>query len=95
MTGEPCYNKDLKTIQITLLYQVSCYIKVQKKNHKTKELELAKSHCYKEDFVIFNLTVTRFYFITFQFLISLTLQIMFELHNIKTKILFFKCDLQK
>ena len=29
-TVEPRYNEDLGTMKITLLYQVSCYIKVQK-----------------------------------------------------------------
>ena len=43
---EPRYNEDPGTMKITLLYQVSRYIKV-KKTKKYKELGPAKSPCYK------------------------------------------------
>ena len=41
-TVEPRYNEVLGTMQITLLYQVSHYIRVNK-----QELGLAKLPCYK------------------------------------------------
>ena len=44
-TVEPRYKEDLGTIIITLLYQVSHYIRV--KNNEYKELGPAKSPCYK------------------------------------------------
>ena len=44
-TVEPHYNEDLGTMKITLLYQVSGYIRVTKQ--KYKELEVAKLPCYK------------------------------------------------
>ena len=43
---EPRYNEVLATMKITLLYQVSHYIRV-KKTKKYKELGPAKSPCYK------------------------------------------------
>ena len=45
-TVEPRYNEDLGTMKITLLYQVSHYIRV-KKTKKYKELGPAKLPCYK------------------------------------------------
>ena len=45
-TVEPRYNEVLGTIKITLLYQVSHYIRV-KKTKKYKELGPAKLPCYK------------------------------------------------
>ena len=45
-TVEPRYNEVLGTMKITLLYQVSHYIRV-KKPKKYKELGLAKLPCYK------------------------------------------------
>ena len=45
-TVEPCYNDVLGTMKITLLYQVSHYIRV-KKTKKYKELGQAKLPCYK------------------------------------------------
>ena len=45
-TVEPRYNKVLGTMKITLLYQVSHYIRV-KKTKKYKELGPAKIPCYK------------------------------------------------
>ena len=45
-TVEPRYNEDLGTMKITLLYQVSHYIRV-KKPKKYKELGPAKLRCYK------------------------------------------------
>ena len=44
-TVEPRYNEVLGTMKITLLYQVSHYIRVQKQ--KYKELGPAKLPCYK------------------------------------------------
>ena len=44
-TVEPRYNEVLGTMKITLLYQVSCYIRVKTK--KYKELGPAKLPCYK------------------------------------------------
>ena len=32
-TVEPCYNEELGTMKITLLYQVSCYIRVKKQRN--------------------------------------------------------------
>ena len=49
-TVEPHYNEVLGTIKITLLYQVSHYMRVKKFN---KELGPAKLPRYKEDFVIY------------------------------------------
>ena len=43
---EPRYNEVLGTMKITMLYQVSHYIRV-KKIKKYKELGLAKLPCYK------------------------------------------------
>ena len=43
---EPHYTEDLGTMKITLLYQVSHYIRVRK-TKKYKELGPAKSPCYK------------------------------------------------
>ena len=43
-TVEPRYNEVLGTMKITLLYQVSHYIRV--KNKKYKELGPAKLPCY-------------------------------------------------
>ena len=45
-TVEPRYNKVLGTMKITLLYQVSHYIRI-KKPKKYKELGPAKLPCYK------------------------------------------------
>ena len=45
-TVEPRYNEVLGTMKITLLYQVSHYIRV-KKTKKYKELGPAKLPCYK------------------------------------------------
>ena len=45
-TVEPLYNEVLGTMKITLLYQVSCYIRGQK-TKKYKELGPAKWPCYK------------------------------------------------
>ena len=45
-TVEPRYNEVLGTMQITLLYQVSHYIRV-KNTKKYKELGPAKLPCYK------------------------------------------------
>ena len=45
-TVEPLYNEVLGTMKITLLYQVSHYIRV-KKTKKYKELEPAKLPRYK------------------------------------------------
>ena len=44
-TVEPLYNEVLGTMKITLLYQVSCYMRVEKQ--KYKELGPAKLPCYK------------------------------------------------
>ena len=52
-TMEPHYNEVLGTIKITLLYQVSHYIRA-KKNKKYKELGPAKLPCYKR--VLLDLT---------------------------------------
>ena len=51
-TVEPCYNEVLGTMKITLLYQVSHYIRV-KKPKKYKELDqqnylVITGFCYKE-----------------------------------------------
>ena len=46
ITVEPLYNEVLGTMKITLLYQVSRYIRV-KKQKKYKELGPANSPCYK------------------------------------------------
>ena len=48
-TVEPCYDEDLGTMKITLLYQVSCYMyfRVKKNPKKYKGLGLAKLPCYK------------------------------------------------
>ena len=40
-TVEPHYNKDLGTVKITLLYQVSCYIIVKKKKLKSWDSKIA------------------------------------------------------
>ena len=45
-TVEPLYNEVLGTMKITLLYQVSCYIRV-KKTEKYKDLGPAKLPFYK------------------------------------------------
>ena len=45
-TVEPRYNEVLGTMKITLLYQVSHYLRV-KKTKKYKELGPAKLPCYK------------------------------------------------
>ena len=45
-TMEPRYNEALGTMKITLLYQVSHYIRVRK-TKKYKELGPAKLPCYK------------------------------------------------
>ena len=45
-TVEPLYNEVLGTMKITLLYQVSHYIRV-KKTKKYKELGPTKLPCYK------------------------------------------------
>ena len=44
-TVEPRYNEVLGTMKSTLLYQVSCYIRVQKQ--RNTKLGPAKSPCYK------------------------------------------------
>ena len=46
-------------MKITLLYQVSHYIRVKKQ--RNKELGPAKLPCYKEGFVISDLFITRFH----------------------------------
>ena len=43
----PRYNEVLGTMKITLLYQVSHYIRVKKVSKKYKELGPAKLPCYK------------------------------------------------
>ena len=53
-TVEP-HNDDLGTMEITLLCQVSCYIRVK----KYKELGPANLHCYKRVLVISDLFITR------------------------------------
>ena len=59
-TEKPRYNKVLGTMKITMLYQVSHYIRV-KKLKKYKELGPAKLPCYKQGFVISDLFITRFH----------------------------------
>ena len=45
-TVEPLYKEVLGTMKITLLYQVSRYIRVKKTTKKYKELGPAKLPCY-------------------------------------------------
>ena len=47
-TVEPCYNEDLGTIKITLLYQVCHYIRV--KEQRNIELGPVKVLCYIQPF---------------------------------------------
>ena len=47
-TVEPRYNEVHGTMKITLLYQVSHYIRVKKTPKKYKELGLARLPCYKK-----------------------------------------------
>ena len=46
-TVEPSYNEVLGAMKITLLYQVSHYIRVKKQRNLYKELGPAKLPCYK------------------------------------------------
>ena len=62
VTVEPCYNEVLGTMKITLLYQVSHYIRV-KKTKKSKELGPAKLPCYKR-VLLSDLFITRFHCIS-------------------------------
>ena len=63
-TVEPRYNEDLGTMKITLLYQVSHYIRVKKL--KYKELGPAKSPCYKRVLLYPTSFITRFHCTHFQ-----------------------------
>ena len=65
-TVEPLYNEVLGTMKITLLYQVSHYIRV-KKTKKYKELGPAKLPCYKRILLYISLynEVPLYYCITY------------------------------
>ena len=63
-TVEPCYNEDLGTMKITLLYQVSHYIRVKKqRNIQSWDQQnhlVIRRFCYISD-----LFITRFHCISF------------------------------